>query len=493
MAGVFALAAAPAEAAETYEPTRFDDPAPGMCLPADCSLREALGAANSDSDADTIILRAGTYTNAAAFGQQLIAQPVTIRGAGARATTIDGGGPAVSDRVLEVTTGPAFMQDLTVTGGVLSGDDGAGLLASGGPLTLTRVALTKNLGTGSGYFGGGIQNESANEVTLIDSAVTGNRHQNGAGLSNAGGASELLLRNVTVSDNIALGFGGGINMAGTISASNSTIAGNRAGDGGFGDGGGISSVGTATLSNTILAGNTVTGGAVKPDCEGTVDSDGNNLIGNDAGCIVMGGGGDQVGTPASPIDPKLGPLADNGGPTDTRALLAGSPAIDEGKAGGGPAACEAGDQRGLSRSLGGKRCDVGAYELIRCLDTAVNRIGRGGDDSLIGTSAADGFLLFGGNDVATGLGGADRACGSTGRDSLIGGAGADQLLGESGADRLKGGGGKDRLLGGAGGDRLFGGAKRDRLLGGAGGDRLFGGGGRDVCRGGAGRDRTRAC
>jgi Ca2+-binding RTX toxin-like protein len=291
-------------------------------------------------------------------------------------------------------------------------------------------------------------------------------------------------------------------MTGSATISNSTISGNRADVSGSGDGGGISNVGTVTLRNTILAGNTVGAGGIGPDCESSVNSDGHNLIGNNAGCAVVGGGGDQIGTSGSPIDPRLGALTNNGGPTDTRALLTGSPAIDGGKPGGGTGACETTDQRGLARTLGGSRCDIGAYELVRCQGTTVNRFGTAGDDNLLGTAGADGFLLFDGNDVATGLGGADRACGSGGRDTLIGGAGADLLLGEAGADRLKGGAGRDRLIGGPARDRLIGGPARDRLIGGAGRDRLFGGagrdrllggGGRDLCRGGPGRDRLRSC
>lgn len=284
-----------------------------------------------------------------------------------------------------------------------------------------------------------------------------------------------------------------MNVSGAVTISNSTITGNRAHEGLSGAGGGIDSVGNVTLSNTIVAGNTVGPGGSGPDCSTGVDSGGHNLIGDASGCNVMDAGGDQVGPPGSPIDPRLGALADNGGHTDTHALLSGSPAINGGKPGGGNGACEAGDQRGLARSLGGKRCDIGSYELVRCGGVAVNRIGTGAADSLMGTAGADGFLLLGGDDLAAGLGGADGACGGTGRDRLLGAAGADVLLGQAGADRLKGGGGRDRLVGAGGGDRLLGGAKRDRLLGGAGRDRLVGGDGRDVCRGGPGRDRQRAC
>jgi len=87
---------------------------------------------------------------------------------------------------------------------------------------------------------------------------------------------------------------------------------------------------------------------------------GHNLIGSMASSVVIVNGvnGNQVGTIASPIDPLIGALADNGGPTETRALLAGSPAIDAGDAEGCPKA----DQRGVARPQGAA-CDIGAFEL----------------------------------------------------------------------------------------------------------------------------------
>ena len=80
------------------------------------------------------------------------------------------------------------------------------------------------------------------------------------------------------------------------------------------------------LRNSILAGNTAS------DCSGPVTSAGYNLIGSTAGCTFTPGAGDQIG-----VDPKLATLADNGGPTQTIALLPGSPAIDAGNPGGCPA------------------------------------------------------------------------------------------------------------------------------------------------------------
>ena len=69
-----------------------------------------------------------------------------------------------------------------------------------------------------------------------------------------------------------------------------------------------------------------------PDCNGTIESVGFNILRDDTDCTFNDTTGDQVGTGGSPIDPLLGALADNGGPTMTHALLDGSPAIDTGTA-----------------------------------------------------------------------------------------------------------------------------------------------------------------
>jgi hypothetical protein len=110
-----------------------------------------------------------------------------------------------------------------------------------------------------------------------------------------------------------------------------------------------------SLKNTIVAHNTAPTAA---DCSGAVSSQGHNL--DSDGSCALGGSGDLSG-----VDPKLGPLQDNGGPTRTQALLPGSPAIDAGDALG----CPPTDQRGTARPQDGDGsgpavCDVGAYELV---------------------------------------------------------------------------------------------------------------------------------
>ena len=109
-----------------------------------------------------------------------------------------------------------------------------------------------------------------------------------------------------------------------------------------------------TLKNSIVANNTAPTG---PDCKNSPTSAGHNLIGDDSGCSFTPAAGDLVGTAASPIDPRLRALEDNGGPTLTHALEFDSPAVN----GGDIAACPATDQRNAPRPAVGA-CDMGAFE-----------------------------------------------------------------------------------------------------------------------------------
>jgi hypothetical protein len=156
---------------------------------------------------------------------------------------------------------------------------------------------------------------------------------------------------------VATGSGGGIRNSGTLTVTNSTLSANAASAGGQTHnsfGGGIDNSNALDLRNTLVAGNTA---ATSPDLSGSVSSLGHNLIGDGTG-----GSGfiatDLVGTSANPIDPRLGPLQDNGGPTLTLALMPGSPAIDAGDNTDGPAF----DQRGFARIVGGA-IDIGAFEV----------------------------------------------------------------------------------------------------------------------------------
>jgi hypothetical protein len=158
--------------------------------------------------------------------------------------------------------------------------------------------------------------------------------------------AKLALNNLTVANGKGTG-GGGVANQGTLTVTNSTLSGNSVTDLDYGRGGGIaSSGGSATLKNTIVA-NSPPGG----NCYGTYINGGYNLD-SDGSC-----GFGAANNSLSDKDPMLGLLADNGGPTKTRALLAGSPAIDKGDSFGA-----ATDQRGVARPQGAAS-DIGAFEV----------------------------------------------------------------------------------------------------------------------------------
>jgi hypothetical protein len=340
------LLLAPPAAANT-----FTIPAGASALNASdgvCSLAEAAEAANTDTvdnecpagtGSDTILLTGGTYVvanlplgdptaNQSTAVERLGSAPVTIESQSlSKVMTISGG------------SGGVTVSGVTISGGVLnvSSAIGAGIAVGGGPFTLTASTVSGNAATAAGDSGGGIgAGPSAGPMTLVNDTISGNSAAgDGGGIVFGNGASnQLTLENVTIADN---------------HADSDSMGG--------GNGGGVARVSFApamTLHNTIIAGNS---GGGAPDCVGfasggTITRSG-NLIGDPSGCgYPTPGPGDIIGA-----NPLLGPLQDNGGPTRTRALLAGSPAIDH-----GTAPCPATDQRGVVRPQRGG-CDVGAYEL----------------------------------------------------------------------------------------------------------------------------------
>jgi predicted outer membrane repeat protein len=245
----------------------------------------------------------------------------------------------------------ATLTNSTVRGNTVRGGDGGGIFAD--TATLTGSTVDGNFAENSG---GGV---AAGTVTLTRSTVSNNfAHQDGGGIAAAVAAT---LVNSTVSGNTAALDGGGIRASG-VRLLNATITGNigRNGGGVF-----LAPGGTSDVRNTIVAGNLVSLGHAGPDLSGFFTSGGHNLIGDgtDAGGFADGAHGDQVGTAVDPIDPRLGPLAFNGGRTRTHALRAGSPAIDRGDGADVPAT----DQRGVARVRDGdgngrRVVDIGAVE-----------------------------------------------------------------------------------------------------------------------------------
>ena len=230
------------------------------------------------------------------------------------------------------TTGP----DLTI-----EGPEGSGLTVNAN--NSSRVFL---VGSGADV--------AIDRITITGGRAEGSTPDNiqsqGGGILSYG---NLTLTNSTVSGNTATNASGGIyNVFGALTITNSTVSANTSTNS---SGGGIYNAGTARLTNTIVARNRAT---ADPDVGGMAfDSEGNNLIGNTGG---------STGWSASDLlnqqKPLLGPLQNNGGPTNTLALWPGSPAIDAAD----NDRCPAVDQRGITRKDGdGDRtviCDIGAYE-----------------------------------------------------------------------------------------------------------------------------------
>jgi CSLREA domain-containing protein len=473
--------AAPAQAGAIAVTTQADDYGSDL---ATCSLREAVHSANVDgsfggctgaSGADTINLPPATYMltigpagdNDNVSGDLDVASDITLDPTGR--VVIDG---TLLDRVFDVQNGGSFTaSDLSITRGHSAPGSGGGIVvAVGGTLTLTGVTLSENDASDAG---GAIHNDGT-----------------------------TTLRNVTISGNQAAGDGGGLrNAAGTAYLNNVTFADNVADSdaNGVGNGGGIRvDSGTVFIESTLLGGNTdksTSADPDHPDCSGSVSGE-YNLIQSTTGCIIAGiTTGNITGK-----NPQLEGLADNGGPTPTRALRKGSPALDAGDPGtaaSGPNFCETTDQRGVKRPQG-PRCDIGSFEReqpteVLCLGRPVTITGTSGGDVLTGTIKRDVIRALGGDDVIDALGGNDRICAGPGNDRVRGRNGKDVVTGGSGNDRVIGAGGSDDLRGQGGRDRLKGKGGRDTLRGGPKPDNLNGGAGTDTCRGGGGRDRIRRC
>ena len=352
------------QAGPSFVVTKLADTADSACTFADCSLREAIIAANGAAGDDVITVPAGVYTltrtgtgeDAALTGDFDIASngKVTINGAGARSTIVEAGtvgganGNGI-DRVFEVLSGGNLVVDgLTVRNGKAA--NGGGIRTNGGgTVTLRNSTLRDN----SASFGGGISNSG--DLTIQRSTLSSNSaSSNGGGISNGG---PILIQDSTLGDNSASGAGGGIQSNGTVTIQRSTLSGNSAPTGG----GGIRNIsgGTLNLGNSLVAGNS---GGIGPDIRGDVNSEGYNLIGNASGAIITGNTtGNQTG-----VDPLLGELGDNGGPTETFLPQSGSPAIDKANA-------TDADQRGVTRprddlrinnASGGNGSDIGALEVV---------------------------------------------------------------------------------------------------------------------------------
>lgn len=332
-------AAAPAAWAATIPVTTTVDEADGSCGDGDCSLRDAVA---TSASGDTITIPAGHYV--LTLGEIFINKVLILAGAGARTTVIDGNassalfdlGGSANVELTDLSFVNGSSNDL-IEGGAIHA------IGHGGPLVLS-VRRSTFSGNQSSNVGGAIYVDGPNtQVFLEESTFSDNHAAQGGAIYGDGDVFRLIGSNNTFSGNSASTGGALGGFFNQLVLFNFTIAGNQA----SGSAGGISmeASGGVVLTNTIVAGNA--GG----DCAITGPKASMNSIDGDGSCGLTGPG-DLPG-----VNPLLGPLADNGGPTDTHALLAGSPAIDAGD----NATCLSTDQRGVARPQG-PACDIGAFE-----------------------------------------------------------------------------------------------------------------------------------
>jgi FG-GAP-like repeat len=399
---------------------------PNVIADGQCSLIEAIVNANDDaathadcaagSGADNIVLPANANVtfNAvygmtyAQFGSPVglppIASRITIEGNGATIHR-QGGAPvfglmAVRGNVfLGVGVPPRPGGDLTLQNVTLSGGSSFGGLLNNGTVSIKNSIISGNAGGGvSNSYGiltienstishntsRGVTNSGT--LTIKNSTIAGNTTNfGGGGVSNYGGT--VAIANSTISNNIA-SVGGGVSNplgyygGGSLTITNSTISGNRADRGGgvynaqrcFNNpftGQTFCTSAALTLNRSLIAGNQAAFGAEIDNQSNSITANNFNLFGSNGSAGVSGfspGPTDIV--PSVQLAQILGPLKNNGGPTQTLALVAGSPALDAGDPGGcrdSQGALLQTDQRGFPRHVDGTndgtvRCDIGAVE-----------------------------------------------------------------------------------------------------------------------------------
>ncbi len=361
------------------------------------SLRNALGSSGNATLTD-IQFDNGVFgapqTISLTGGQLGIFFNANLLAPGANLLTISGNN---SNRIFEVpNTITASISGMTLLQGAVGGGNG-GCILNQGSVSITNSTLSGclsvfegggiyntgslivNSSTISGGFasgsGGAIFSTPSGLVTLSNSTISGNNATSGTtgiggGIASQGG---LAVMNSTISGNIAgnsenlSSCGGGIYSSGTLTVVNSTVTGNTVSQTGGGTqaGGILRAGGAATVRNSIVAANVNNGTVADVNAVGATGfaSSGFNLIGN-RGNLTFGATGDQSSTGASPLNPQLGSLQNNGGTTATHSLLANSPALDKGNSSGSTS-----DQRGSARPIDlagitntSDGSDIGAFE-----------------------------------------------------------------------------------------------------------------------------------
>jgi len=255
---------------------------------------------------------------------------------------------------VQLTSGSVTIENSTIMRN--KGQDVAGgiWVLNSGDLTVVNSTISGNRTVLIG--GGGVTNQGGN-VVIRGSTISGNKTgDDGGGLDNEFGT--FTVENTTVSGNKSAKKGGGVLNSGTFTLLNSTISNNNAMRGG-----GVYNFGRITLKGSVISGNKASMGAEVSkyaSSSSTVTANDFNLFGANGNSGVVGftpGVSDIV--PGVALGSILGPLADNGGPTMTHALVPGSPAIDA--IPGADPECNGTDQRGVARPQGAG-CDIGAFE-----------------------------------------------------------------------------------------------------------------------------------
>ena len=353
----------------TDDPDLFTTPSAGACTVAadnDCSLRGAITAANADAGDDTIDLLGVSGTVNLTEALPGLTSNIEIEGPGADRLTVRRADTAGPFRIFIVT---GTTTDVTISGMTISNGQtnsgGGGIFTFFGNLTVSDSNISGN----SAGSGGGISNQNGH-LTVINSTISGNS-ANQIGDLGGGIASEAESRggttitNSTISGNTSDRYGGGVYIDdGPTVIENSTITNNRAQE----EGDGVASRGNTAVRtevrSTIISANQGTDvDLVSDSTHNSFVSNGYNLMGDGNATGAFNQGTDQPNV----ADPRLGALSDDGGPTQTHALLAGSPAIDKGNSFGLDH-----DQRDQPRprdfatienATAGDGSDIGAFEV----------------------------------------------------------------------------------------------------------------------------------
>lgn len=398
---VLCFASGSAVQAATFIVTKVADTNDGAC-DADCSLREALAAANANADFDSVGFDATVFNAGKVIflsetnGPLTISNPVQVDGE--NKVLVSGSGKI---SVFDISGGSSIsLSRLTVTSGQGALSAAGGLRVNGAQVSMTFCTISSNVG-GNGFgFGSGapgaIRVENGGALRLSRCLVQGNRGGRG-GTGSTGGAgavfvtsgSTLTAQQSTFSSNSGGNGGkgsttslgspnggnggvGGIFNQGFVNMGGCTIAYNQGGEGGtkgktgatdgkLGSGGVLNSNATFTPDNTLFANNNPSHDLpdIAADFSGYADSNGYNLVSDSAGSTGFDSTGDLRN-----VDARLSNnLTNSGGPTLTLELLPGSPAINAGN----PAydlEFNRYDQRGAPFSrIYGRRVDIGAFEV----------------------------------------------------------------------------------------------------------------------------------